>query len=151
MRRAVTTIAVLLGIVLLGGGFWLYTPDKPRAALEATYAAPPSTFVDISGVQFHLRDTGPRDAPPIIMLHGFGASLHTWEDWAALLEPNYRVIRMDLPGFGLTGADPTGDYTDARSIALLLALLDRLGVQRATFIGSSMGGAHRLGLRCHPS
>jgi pimeloyl-ACP methyl ester carboxylesterase len=84
---------------------------------------------------------GPRDAPAIIMLHGFGASLHTWEEWSALLEPNYRVIRMDLPGFGLTGADPTGDYTDARSIALLLALLDRLGVQRATFIGSSMGGA----------
>ena len=140
MRRAVTIIAVLLGVVLLGGGFWLYTPDKPRRALEATYAAPPSTFVEIAGVRLHVRDTGPRDAPAIIMLHGFGASLHTWEDWSALLEPNYRVIRMDLPGFGLTGADPTGDYTDARSITLLLALLDRLGVPRATFIGSSMGG-----------
>ena len=80
MRRAVTIIAVLLGLVLLGAGFWLYTPDKPRRALEATYAAPPSVFVDISGVRFHLRDTGPRDAPAIIMLHGFGASLHTWED-----------------------------------------------------------------------
>jgi pimeloyl-ACP methyl ester carboxylesterase len=140
MRRVVTIIAVLLGIVLLGGGFWLYTPDRPRAALEASYAAAPSVFVEVAGVRLHLRDTGPRDAPAIVMLHGFGASLHTWEDWAALLQTDHRVIRIDLPGFGLTGADPTGDYTDARSIAVLIALLDRLGVQRTTFIGNSMGG-----------
>jgi dienelactone hydrolase len=133
-------IALLLGVVFLGAGVWLYTPDRPRAALEATYAAPPSTFVDIAGVRLHLRDTGPRDAPAVVMLHGFGASLHTWDDWAALLESDVRIIRIDLPGFGLTGPDPTGDYTDARSIAVLLALLDRLGVQRATFIGNSMGG-----------
>jgi pimeloyl-ACP methyl ester carboxylesterase len=133
-------ITLLLGVVFLGAGVWLYTPDRPRAALEATYAAPPSTFVDIAGVRLHLRDTGPRDAPAVVMLHGFGASLHTWDDWAALLESDVRIIRIDLPGFGLTGPDPTGDYTDARSIAVLLALLDRLGVQRATFIGNSMGG-----------
>jgi pimeloyl-ACP methyl ester carboxylesterase len=133
-------IALLLGVVFLGAGVWLYTPDRPRAALETTYAAPPSTFVDIAGVRLHLRDTGPRDAPAVVMLHGFGASLHTWDDWAALLESDVRIIRIDLPGFGLTGPDPTGDYTDARSIAVLLALLDRLGVQRATYIGNSMGG-----------
>lgn len=140
MRRAVTIIAVILGVILLGSGIWLYTPDKPRVALEATYATLPSTFVEIAGVRLHLRDTGPREAPALVMLHGFGGSLHTWDDWAALLEPDHRVIRIDLPGFGLTGADPTGDYTDARSMALLLALLDRLGVQRATLIGNSMGG-----------
>lgn len=140
MRRAVTIIAVLLGVVLLAGGIWLYTPDKSRAALEATYASPPSAFIEVAGVRLHLRDTGPRDAPALLMLHGFGGSLHTWDDWAALLEADHRVIRIDLPGFGLTGTDPTGDYTDARSMALLLALLDRLGVQRATFIGNSMGG-----------
>jgi len=133
-------IALLLGVVFLGAGVWLYTPDRPRAALEATYAAPPSTFVGIAGIRLHLRDTGPQDAPAIVMLHGFGASLHTWDDWAALLESDDRIIRIDLPGFGLTGPDPSGDYTDARSIAVLLALLDRLGVQRATFIGNSMGG-----------
>ncbi len=140
MSRTMIVIALLLGVVFLGAGVWLYTPDRPRAALEATYAAPPSTFVDIAGVRLHLRDTGPRDAPAVVMLHGFGASLHTWDDWAALLESDDRIIRIDLPGFGLTGPDPTGDYTDARSIAVLLALLDRLGVQRATFIGNSMGG-----------
>lgn len=140
MGRAVTIIVVLLGVLLLGAALWLYTPDKPRGALEAAYAGPPSTFVEVAGLRLHLRDTGPRDAPAILMLHGFGASLHTWEDWARLLETDHRVIRFDLPGFGLTGPDPTGDYTDARSIAVLRALMDHLGVQRATLIGSSMGG-----------
>jgi pimeloyl-ACP methyl ester carboxylesterase len=87
-----------------------------------------------------VRDTGPRPAPAVIFLHGFGASLHTWDDWAGDLERDHRVIRYDLPGFGLTGPDPTGDYTDARSITVLLALMDRLGVLRASVIGNSMGG-----------
>jgi pimeloyl-ACP methyl ester carboxylesterase len=108
--------------------------------LEAEYARPPSTFLDVAGIRLHLRDTGPRDAPALVMLHGFGSSLDTWNAWADPLSAEYRVIRFDLPGFGLTGADPTGEYTDARTIAVLLALLDRLGVRQATLIGNSMGG-----------
>lgn len=79
-------------------------------------------------------------APAIILLHGFGASLQTWEDWARDLQRDHRVTRYDMPGFGLTGTDPSGDYTDARSIVVLLALLDRLGVARASVVGNSMGG-----------
>ena len=131
---------ILLAVVVVAGIAWLYTPDKPRAALEAEYAQPPSEFVDVAGIRLHLRDTGPRAAPAVIFLHGFGASLQTWDEWARDLERDHRVIRYDLPGFGLTGADPTGDYTDARSIAVLLALMDRLGVARASIVGNSMGG-----------
>ena len=131
---------LLLALIAAGGLAWLYTPDKPRAALEAEYAQPPSEFVDVAGIRLHARDTGPRAAPAVIFLHGFGASLQTWDDWARDLERDHRVIRYDLPGFGLTGADPTGDYTDARSIAVLLALMDRLGVARASIVGNSMGG-----------
>ena len=140
MRPAMITIAALLLVVVIGACIWLYTPDKPRAELEAQYARPPSTFLEVAGVRLHLRDTGPRDAPVLLMLHGFGSSLGTWDDWADRLSADHRVIRCDLPGFGLTGADPTGDYTDARTIAVLLALMDRLEVQRATLIGNSMGG-----------
>ena len=50
------------------------------------------------------------------------------------------MIRLDLPGFGLTGADPTGDYTDGRAEAVLAALMDELRVPRATLVGNSMGG-----------
>ena len=124
----------------MGLAAWLYAPDKPRAGLEARYAGPPSAFVEVLGVRLHVRDTGPRDGVPLLLLHGFGASLHTWDALAARLDGTRRVIRMDLPGFGLTGPDPTRDYSDARSHAVLLALMDRLGVARADVAGHSMGG-----------
>ena len=96
---------------------WLYTPDLRRSDLEARYARGPADFIEGSGMRLHVRDTGPRDAPAVVLLHGLGASLHTWEDWANAL-PELRVIRFDLPGFGLTGADPSGDYSDKRSVAV---------------------------------
>jgi pimeloyl-ACP methyl ester carboxylesterase len=74
------------------------------------------------------------------MLHGFGSSLHTWEAWAQALEGEYRIIRLDLPGSGLSPPDPTGDYTDARSIVLITALMDQRGIARATLVGNSLGG-----------
>ena len=130
----------VLAVVVLGLAAWLYTPDKPRGMLEALYAGPPSQFVDVAGMRLHVRDIGPRDAPALLLLHGFGGSLHTWDALAARLEGAYRVIRLDLPGFGLTGPDPGRDYSDARSHSVLMALMDRLGVARATVAGHSMGG-----------
>jgi len=102
---------VILGIA--GLALVLYTPDKPRFLLEAAY---PGTYRTVDGVRLRLRDTGPHDAPAVILLHGFGASLDTWEPWAQALSARFRVIRLDLPGFGLTGADPSGDYSDARAM-----------------------------------
>jgi pimeloyl-ACP methyl ester carboxylesterase len=122
MRGILLGVSILLASVVGGLLWWLYTPDKQRALLEAEYARPPSMFLDVAG------------------LHGFGASLQTWDDWARDLERDHRVIRYDLPGFGLTGPDPTGDYTDARSIMILLVLMDRLGAMRASVVGNSMGG-----------
>ena len=140
MRRLPAYGLLALAVAAAGALAWLHVPDRPRAALEAEYARPPSVFLDVLGVRLHLRDTGPRGAPAVLLLHGFAASLHSWDAWAADLEADHRVIRCDLPGFGLTGADPSGDYTDARAIAVLLALLDRLGVARASLVGHSMGG-----------
>jgi len=138
-----TVFAWLLLAALVGGGGWLWTPDKDRAELEPRYAGPASEFVDVLGVRLHLRDSAAGAAPgtpTLVLLHGFGSSLHTWEPWAQVLAATHRVIRIDLPGAGLTGADPTGDYSDERGIALLNALLEQRGVARATFVGHSMGG-----------
>ena len=140
MGRILSYALILLGIVIVASIGWLYTPDEPRARLTAKYARPPSEFIDVAGLRLHVRDTGPKGAPAIVLLHGFGGSLQTWDDWARDLEKDHRVIRYDLPGFGLTGADPSGDYTDARSIVVLLALLDRLGLARTSVLGHSMGG-----------
>ncbi len=137
------TTALLVLLAALGGaGWYLHNPDLPRAQLERRWAPPPSQFVEVlPGLRMHVRDTGPRDGPAVLLVHGFASSLHTWEAWQGLLGDRFRLIAMDLPGFGLTGPDPTGAYSDERSIAVLDALLDRLGVARvAAVVGSSMGG-----------
>ncbi len=133
-------LAALIVAALGGGGFWLYTPDKPRAELEAKYFAAPDEYVDVAGIRLHVRDTGPKSAPAVILLHGFGSSLYTWEAWATPLSADHRVIRFDLPGSGLTGPDFTSDYSDGRALAVLAALMDRLGVAHATLVGNSIGG-----------
>ena len=127
----------LIAVGMLALAWWFYAPDLPRAQLEAAYAG---DYRTVDGVRLRLRDTGPRAAPTVILLHGFGGSLDTWEPWANALSAHYRVIRFDLPGFGLTGADPTGDYTDARAMRIMTDLLDQMGVARADVIGNSLGG-----------
>ncbi len=137
--KGLAVAAALLALLIITA-LWLWTPDRDRATLESRYLASPGDLIIVDGLTLHVRDSGPRDAPPIILLHGFGASLHTWEPWARLLSGQYRVIRFDLPGCGLSPPDPTGDYSDQRSMQLLGALMDRLGVARATLVGNSMGG-----------
>lgn len=128
----------VLALLLLA--FWLWTPDKARGALESRYLAAPGDMVQVGPWRLHVRDSGPRDAPAVLMLHGFGASLHTWDGWAQSLSADHRVIRLDLPGHGLSEPDPAGDYTDARSLQLVIALMDQLGVARASIVGHSIGG-----------
>ncbi len=132
-------MAPLLIVLLLGAGL-AWTPDLDRATLEARHAGPPSRFVDAAGLRLHVRDSGPRDAPAVLLLHGFGASLHTWDTWARTLETRYRVIRFDLPAAGLTGPDPGGDHSDERALQVIVSLMDALAVPRAHLVGHSMGG-----------
>ena len=140
MRKNLKIALVLLLVGLLGAGWYLFQSDLPRAALERRWASPPSQFVEVAGVRLHLRDTGPRDGPVVLLIHGFASSLHTWDAWTSLMEDRFRIVSLDLPGFGLTGPDPTGDYSDERSVTVLAALLDRLGIGKASVVGSSMGG-----------
>ncbi len=130
--------SILAALALLG--FWLWTPDKPRAVLEARYLRSPADMIDVAGQRLRVRDDGPKTAPAVLMLHGFGSSLETWEGWAKGLVGEFRVIRFDLPGSGLSPPDVTGVYTDARTIDLILALLDQLGIEKTSIIGNSIGG-----------
>lgn len=138
MRLKLVPLVALPVLALVAAA--LYTPDRDRAQLEARYLASRSDLRTIDRVPLHVRDTGPRDARALVLLHGLGASLHTWEPWARALEREYRVVRFDFPGHGLSGAVPEGDYGDARTHHLLSALLDSLGIARATLVGNSMGG-----------
>jgi pimeloyl-ACP methyl ester carboxylesterase len=134
--RWIAPIGLLLALTV----YWLWTPDRSRAYLAERYLRSPQDLVNVSGVRLHARDDGPREAPAIVFLHGFGASLHTWEPWAQSLSKDFRVIRYDAPGSGLSAPDPEGDDTDARSLQLLGELMTLLGVAHATLVGNSMGG-----------
>ena len=144
-------MALTLSILLALAAFWAWTPDRSADELAARYLRAPADIVTVAGTPLHVRDDGPKDAPAVLLLHGFGASLHTWEPWAQALAAKHRVLRVDLPGHGLSPPDTSGDYTDTRSLQLLLALLDARGIQRASVIGNSMGGriAWTLAVR-HP-
>jgi pimeloyl-ACP methyl ester carboxylesterase len=135
-----STLLVVTLIVIALVAFWLWTPDRDRASLDAKYLAAPGDMIELAGWRLHVQDRGPRDAPAVILIHGFGASLQTWDAWVPALATRHRVITFDLPGSGLSAPDPKGDYSDTRSIELLLALMDRLGLQRASLIGHSIGG-----------
>ncbi|QDH35477.1 alpha/beta hydrolase [Porphyrobacter sp. YT40] len=144
----------LLAIVgLLVIAFLVFrTPDTDPAAMRAKYGGPPSQFVSIGdGVKVHLRDEGPRDAPAIMLLHGSNADLHTWEPWVQGLKGQYRVIRFDQIGHGLTGPDPQGDYSRANYAQDILEVADALGLERFVLAGNSMGGKHALAFAiAHP-
>jgi pimeloyl-ACP methyl ester carboxylesterase len=136
---AILILSVLVAATI-SGGVWLWAPDKTRATLESQYLNARGDMIKVSGTWLHVRDSRVGNAPAVIMLHGFGSSLHTWEPWARALQSDYRVIRFDLPGSGLSEPDPTRDYSDARTLELLAALMDRLGLAQASLIGNSIGG-----------
>ena len=139
---------VILASVLVSMGllYGLWAPDLTLSELKHRYGADSLQTVQVDGLTIHYQDNGPRDAPVLVLLHGFGSSLQTWDVWAAKLELNYRVIRLDLPGFGLTGPSPLHDYSEANDLATLTHFVDKLGVSSFSVIGHSMGGKMAWGL-----
>lgn len=140
VKSILLALGGLLTVAFSAVGIWAWTPDRSRGDLDAKYAAPSTRYLQIGGTSLRVRETGSHTAPALILIHGFGSSLETWEPWAQVLSARYRVIRFDLPGCGLSEPDRTGDYTDARSLALVEELMDRLGVETAVLVGNSMGG-----------
>ncbi|MEQ5838634.1 alpha/beta hydrolase [Paraburkholderia acidicola] len=116
----------------------------PRADLRSRYTQSGSKFVQIMGGDVHYveQGTGPRT---LVMIHGFAASLHTWDGIAGDLAREYRVIRLDLPPFGVTGPlrNASGGI-ETMNLPTYRRFIDTfmqaLGVTRATLIGNSLGG-----------
>jgi pimeloyl-ACP methyl ester carboxylesterase len=159
MRRVWGNVVCgVVGLLLLQALFVMMTwaPDQSVASLKGRWAsgASGSRFVDVQGLSVHVRDEGlATDAEPIVLLHSTGASLHTWDGWAAELSQTRRVIRLDLPGFGLTGphggklAGERGgfvgadDYSTAMYVRFVVAALDALNVKQPVVLaGNSLGG-----------
>ena len=141
IRKILGWIAVIILVLAIGALAIFHTPDTDPAAMRAKYGGPPSQFVDLGGgLKVHVRDTGPRDAPVVVLVHGSNASLHTWQPWAERLQNRYRIIRYDAPGHGLTGPNPTSDYSTTAFVDVLDRVVNKLGVKTFALAGNSMGG-----------
>jgi pimeloyl-ACP methyl ester carboxylesterase len=140
VKSVLLVLGGILTATIIAAGIWAWTPDRTRAELAGIYWNSSTEYLTVGGTLLRVRDTGPKDAPALILLHGFGSSLETWEAWAQSLSLNHRVVRFDMPGCGLSEPDRTGDYGDERSLALVKDLMDRLGLGTAALIGNSMGG-----------
>jgi pimeloyl-ACP methyl ester carboxylesterase len=136
MGYAVLAVAAGGGVALLVA-LWVYR-DIPAAELEAKYTSPASRFIHIDGVRIHYRDEG--QGPAILLLHANFSSLLGWDPWVEVLKDRYRVVRFDIPAFGLTGPDPSGDYGNDRTGMLTEKFVDAVGLKRFVIAGTSLGG-----------
>ena len=138
-------ISLLVLVLLAAGGFgaaaWKYR-DIPAADLEARYLDDSSRFLNLDGLRIHYRDQG--DGPPLLLIHANFSNLIDWDPVVAELVDSHRVIRFDMPSHGLTGPDPSGDYSLARTVEITERLVDALGLERFSIGGTSLGGTVSL-------
>ena len=135
------TIGVLLLLLVLAIGFF-WKNDIPVEDLKKKYTNAASQFTEVDGLQVHFRDEGnPNDSLPIVLVHGTGASLHTWEAWVTALKGEHRVITFDLPAYGLTGPNQTGVYSMAYYTQFLAKFLEKRQIKTCILGGNSLGGA----------
>ncbi len=134
-----TSLSIVIGTLI--GLMISYKSDIPVEELKLKYANEQSKFIVVDGMQVHYRDEGdPSDSVPIVLIHGTSSSLHTWDSCTEAWIKNHRVIRFDLPAFGLTGPNADNDYSIARYASFVNELLEKLSVKRCYIAGNSLGG-----------
>jgi len=133
-------IVFLAVIVVLLAIF--FESDVPLSDLKSKYTTTNSQFIPILGMQVHVRDEGPKtDSIPLVLLHGMSSSLNTWDKVVSKIGGQKRTISVDLPGFGMTGPNPSNQYNFVFYNEFIDSLCAKLGVQKFTLVGNSMGGA----------
>ena len=131
----INLLLVLIIVVVFGH------KDIPLNELKIKYTNSDSSFINIEGTNVHYRDEGSSsDSIPIILIHGTGSSLHAYDIWSDNLKKSNRVIRMDLPAFGLTGPFLKRDYTISNYTTFLKEFLDILNIKQCILVGNSLGG-----------
>ena len=131
-------ILYLIPVILFIGIYNGYYADISLEDLKKEYANEHSKFIDVDGLQVHYRDEGL--GFPVVLVHGTAASLHTWDAWTKKLKENYRVIRMDLPAFGLTGPNAQRDYSIKAYTNFLNSFLKEIKIDSFHLAGNSLGG-----------
>jgi|694.fasta_scaffold07957_3 pimeloyl-ACP methyl ester carboxylesterase len=144
-RKLLRLFGWLLGsvlVLLIVLGIVFYQKDQSPEEVYKKYALASSQQIAIGGVQLHYSDEGNRlDSTPLLLIHGTSSSLRTWDGVTAQLKNQYRIIRFDLPGFGLTGPNPNRDYSTSYYNQVIDSLLSALHVSRVIIVGNSLGGS----------
>ena len=127
--------SVLIIMIALG---IRYPSELSKEFIESKYLLEFSEFREIDGVDIHFTDEG--EGSTLLLLHANYANLIDWEPWVSQLKNHFRVIRIDIPGHGLTEADPKNDYSMERTVFLIQELLDELKIEKLSIAGASLGG-----------
>lgn len=139
--RGLLTLIFILAIVSVAALAFYSDPDLTHEALAAKYGQAPSQFIELgSGARAHYRDQGLASGAPLILLHGSNASLHTWEPWVAALGDQFRILTVDLPSHGLTGAVTSQDYSQEAMAKFVAEFATAMRLDRFALGGNSMGG-----------
>lgn len=138
MIKAVKYIALLLLLLIGGAILFNYHPDISLDRLKKKYSYPESRFVEVDGMDVHYRVSG--QGPALVLLHGTGASLHTWEVWTIQLQNDFTIVSLDLPAFGLTGPFPDRDYQIRHYTEFLDAFTSTIKLDSFALGGNSLGG-----------
>jgi pimeloyl-ACP methyl ester carboxylesterase len=136
-------IIAVAALSLIGGlaaGYLAWRAQEALTDAAADYITAEDRILTVAGATVRVRAEGPADAPPVILTHGFIYSLESFDAWAADLKRDYRVIRFDLLGHGLSGPDPQKRYSPQERAAFIGDLMDSLGLERAIIGGNSLGG-----------
>ena len=142
LTKKLTVILSLTLLFIIAFILLFVDRDIPLNELKIKYANSSSSFIAVNGMDVHFRDEGLQtDTIPIVLIHGTGSSLHTFNEWSDRLKKSHRVIRMDLPAYGLTGPFPDGNYTMAHYTAFLKDFLTALNIKKCVLAGNSLGGA----------
>lgn len=137
----INKILVAISITLLAALFVLYKSDIPAETIRNNYADTTSQFLPLMGMQVHFRDEGNQsDTVPLVLIHGLSSSLHTWDSLVVRLKENKRIIRLDLPAFGLTGASPEGEYSWDYYNRFVDSFLTAMNIKQCILVGHSLGG-----------
>jgi pimeloyl-ACP methyl ester carboxylesterase len=142
MKKIIGYLLIIILIIIVGFCAINWKNDISLDILKAKYANSASKFVTIDSLSVHYRDEGNQnDSIPVVLIHGTGASLHTWEGWVNELKSNHRIIRMDLPAYGLTGPNATNNYSLDYYANFINNFLTKLNVKQCILGGNSLGGA----------
>jgi pimeloyl-ACP methyl ester carboxylesterase len=118
-----------------------FQPDRSRRTLEQEYTTEHSEFVTVNGTEIHYRIEGQETAPTLLLIHGTYSSLQTWDGWIEELADQFRLVRLDMPGFGLTGPRADGPNRLEGLIETVGGFCDELGLSEVAVAGNSLGGA----------